>query len=308
MASLAAYELLAIGVVLVALVMLLGFHFLHDLRMRRLKAMRGDAASPQTASDRAYNRLALARREADLLEAQGGDVEPARELITLANRQLEGRAYGQAYDLAQAAHETLVKGRRGPLRSGPPAAETALPSSARVAASGPTSSTAVGGSTASPAGAGVPKNRAEAQFQLRLFEEELARASKAGTAPSDAKELFVQAHAAYDRTDYAEAFRLSLRGRRRVGASIESLGPSHPASSEAEDGRSVDAARTAEQVAAQDRCPSCGHPTVPGDVFCRGCGAARTPTTCPKCGAARTPADSFCGTCGERYAPLAATT
>ena len=303
MATLAAYELLAVGVVLVALVMLLGFYFLHGLRMRRIKAMRGDASSPQTAADRAYNRLALARREADLLESQGGEVDRARELISLANRQLDARAYDRAYDLAQAAHETLVKDRRGPLRSlrGASGPAAGLP---------PTSlaSTTTAGATA-PAPAAVPKNRAEAQFQLRLFEEELAKASKAGTAPDEAKDLFVQAHAAYDRADYAEAFRLSLRGRRRVGGSVEALGSSPRASLSVEaasTGTAVDPAVAAEEVAGQDRCASCGHPIVPGDAFCRGCGAARLPSTCPSCGAPRTPSDAFCGRCGERYAPAAA--
>jgi hypothetical protein len=302
-ASVAAYELLAIGVVLVALVMLVGFYFLHGLRMRRLKALRGEASDPRAQSDRAYNRIALARREADLLASQGGDVDRARELVNLANRQLDARSYGQAYDLAQAAHETLVTGRRGPLRSGRTAADPAPTARAPPPGSAASTSPGSGSTPASPAPSPVPKNRAEAQFELRLFEEELARASHGATPPAEAKEMFVQAHAAYDRADYAGAFRLSLRGRRRLGASIESLGPPKRTSlATSESDAVVDPAQAAEEVALQERCPDCGHPTVSGDAFCRGCGSARTPSTCPSCGAPRTPTDAFCGKCGMRYA------
>lgn len=299
-----AYELLAVGVVVVAIVMVATFHLLRNYRMRRLREVRGGGNEPRTAGDRAYNRLALARREADLLAAQGGDVERARQLIDLANRSLDARAFDRAYELAQAAHETLVRERRETAQAtSPPSTPTppTLPGSA-----------AQSGRPASPAGAtpaapAVPKNRAEAQFQLHLFEQDLATAAK---GPGDravadgARELYVQAHAAFSRGDFQEAFRLALRGRRQIGARVESLGPSAPppAGSKATVASSApDAAETAEAAATGERCPTCGHPAVKGDAFCRGCGAPRVPTTCPRCGSPRTPADAFCGRCGERY-------
>ncbi|HYA10867.1 MAG TPA: zinc ribbon domain-containing protein [Thermoplasmata archaeon] len=294
------YLLLAIGVIAVAAVMLAVFHLLRSYRQRRLNALRGGAANPTFAADRAYNRLALARREADLLEAQGTDVDRARQLIDLANRSLTARDADRAYELAQAAHETLVQARRDPLRSRAAAADGAgapspTPTPPVVPSAAPTTA-------ATPA---VAKNRAEAQFQLRLFEQDLVTAGKdaPGAQPSaPAREMYVQAHAAFDRADYAEAFRLSLRGRRRVGGHVESLGPPTPSPS-AGDGRvsAANPATAAEEVAAQDRCPSCGHPTVAGDTYCRGCGAVRASATCAACGAPRAPNDQFCGRCGQRY-------
>lgn len=299
------YVLLAGAVIVVVLVVYVAFTLLHSYRVRRLGALRGEAAGPQAAADRAYNRLALARREADLLEAQGGDVARARQLIALSQRSQETGAYDRAYELAQAAHETLVQARREPRHPGEPnaaAAET-TPSAAGPLATGP----APRAESAVPPPPPVPKNRAEAQFELRLFEQDLVKAKKSApraVATKEASELYVLAHAAFGRAEYAEAFRLSLRGRRRVGGTVESLGPSTatpvvPGGSGSD--APIDPARTAEEVAAQDRCPLCGHPTVPGDAFCRGCGAARTPLVCPKCGAARKPTDTFCGKCGQRY-------
>jgi len=296
-----AYELLAVGVLLVAIVMLATFHLLRTYRQRRLQALRGQGTEPAAASDRAYNRLALARREADLLDAQGIDTERSRQLIGLAGRSLDARDFGRAYDLAQAAHETLVMARRQPLPSaakGPTPAEVATPAAA------PASPSPAGVAT----GEGPPrlaKNRVEAQFQLHMLEQDLAGAARNATAApalSEARELRAQAQAAFDRADYAEAFRLSLRGRRRVGGHLEVLGspvpavgggPARPAP--------VTAEQAAEAVAAQERCPACGHPTVAGDAFCRGCGAPRTALSCPACGGHRTPADTFCGKCGARY-------
>jgi Double zinc ribbon len=300
-----AYELLAVGVVLLALVVFASLHFLGSYRQRRLQALRGGDASPATANDRAFNRIALARREAHLLAAQGGEVERANQLIDLANRSLDQRQYDRAYELAQAAHETLVKARREPaLRSNRSAAEPpATASTAPLSPSAPSSP-----APATPAAPPMPKNRAEAQFELRLFEEDLNRAQAAGKESGstlEARGLYGQAKAAFDRSEYAEAFRLSLRGRRRIGGSVESLGlPPVPAGAPpGPAGRGpTDPEQLAEQVASAERCPACGHPTVKGDTFCRGCGAAIAAASCPKCGTARRPQDTFCGKCGQRFA------
>lgn len=307
MAAIQAYAILALLVVLLVVVVLLSLHFLRRYRLQRLRVLREQDAGPARAGDRAYNRLALARREADLLAAQGGEVDRARQLIDLADRALDHREFDRAYELAQSAHETLVRARREP-RPGRPLAPAApdplLPrGSPSPLPTDPSPSPAepVPRAPASP----LAKSRVEAQFELRLFEEELARAAQpgaSGAALTEARALYVQAHAAFGRGEYVEAFRLSLRGRRRVGAHVEALGA--PAASATPGPSSLpeaDAVQTAETVAGERRCPQCGHPTVAGDAFCRGCGAARTPASCPKCGAPRLPADVFCGKCGERY-------
>lgn len=311
MVSTEVLEALAVGVVIVAIVALGFFEYLHRYRLRRLKEMRDGEGAPRLASDRAYNRLALARREADVLAHQGGDVGRARQLIDLADRSLAAHDFDRAFQLAQSAHETLVQARRTPLRSPAPLSNGPGASSPATGAT----SAASGGSLPPASAAGGPdpaaKNRTEAQFQLHLFQGELASATGSGATErevGEARTLLVQAQSAFDRADYGEAFRLSLRGRRKVGAHVETVGapaaggrtlaagPASPAG---------DPAEAAAAVAAQERCPACGHPTVAGDTFCRGCGAARTPTACPKCGADRTPIDTFCGRCGERYATVA---
>jgi len=301
------YELIAGGAIGVAIVVYVTFTLLRRYRLRRLQEVRAGASAPQQASDRAYNRLALARKEADMVASQGGDVERAQQLIDLSDQSLKRREFDRAYELAQAAHETLVKARkeRGPPRSAPSPAPTAA-EPLRPAAVGTGAGNSGGSPSAGPPAPTGAKARAEAQFQLRLFEQELAKAAKDGPDTSEViegRELYVQAHAAFSSSEYAEAFRLSLRGRRRIGGHVESLAPS-PAAVAASPPPKLSAeevARSAEEVASQERCPLCGHPTVAGDAFCRGCGAERAPNTCPKCGASRRPQDSFCGRCGQRY-------
>jgi hypothetical protein len=300
--------ILLLGVVLLVVVVLLSLRFLRQYRLRRVRELREEGSGRATAGDRAYNRLALARREADLLAAQGGDVGGARQLIDLANQALDRREVDRAYELAQAAHETLVKARREPRSGRPQPSVTPDPVSTVPL---PAAAVPAAGSDPSPGSpAALAKGRAEAQFQLHLFEDELARGSKSGApapALAEAKALYVQAHSAFSRSEYAEAFRLSLRGRRRIGGHVESLAAGPGATSTPAPGGPAesDLVRAAEGVAGQERCAQCGHPTVPGDAFCRGCGAARTATACPKCGAPRLPADTFCGKCGERYRPSA---
>jgi hypothetical protein len=300
-----AYLVLAAGIVLIVVVVFASLHFLRGYRVRRLQELREQGSSPTMRSDRAYNRLVLARREAELFAAQGGDVAQARQLIDLSDRSLKAHSYDRAYELAQAAHETLVKARREPLRarpdsSAPPTPDPPTPG-VPVGPAAPVASTPRSVAPAPP----VPKNRVEAQFELRLFERDLAQATKAGpagTEVAEARQLYVQAHAAFSRADYPEAFRLSLKGRRRVGGHVESLGLPTAAPATPGGPMAADPTQAAEEVAAQGRCPACGHPNVPGDLFCRGCGAARTPATCPSCGTARKPADTFCGRCGARFA------
>ncbi|HYB63337.1 MAG TPA: zinc ribbon domain-containing protein [Thermoplasmata archaeon] len=291
---------LVIAVIAVAIVVPTAVYLLRSYRQRRLRAMRDEASDPGVASDRAFNRIALARREADLWDVQGGDTEQARQLIDLANRSLQTREFDRAYSLAQAAHETLVKAREGPLpsRSTPTPPPTTGPPEAAARPEAPSTP------LEAEKNAAEVKSHVEAQFQLHLFEQDLANAGKgpSGSPPNaEARSLYVQAHAAFDRGDYPEAFRLSLRGRRQVGGKVETLGSPTSAPATVGGRPTPNPIAAAEEVAAHERCPACGHPTMPGETFCRGCGAARGPSTCPACDAVRVAGDAFCGKCGARY-------
>jgi len=302
-------EIFAVVVVVVVSIALaaVGLALLRRLRMRR-DQLRGELSGrPEAMSDRAFNRIAMARRELNVLAGQGSEVPRARELIGEAQAAFDTRQFDRAYSLAQSAHETLVAARQrssGPLPSAPSPA----------VGPEPTEAPPVGGTAAAPAPAAPPKippHRAEAQFQLRLLSEEIARVEAGGTTggrAASSSRLRDDAQRSFDRGDYAEAFRLALKGRREAGASVEALapppagvappaGPTGPAGA-----RPTDPAQTAAAIAASDRCPSCGHPTRSDDAFCRGCGAPRTPAVCGSCGAARLPSDTFCGRCGASFA------
>ncbi len=318
------YIVLALAVVLSAIVIGVLLLLIRRLRQRRSQLLQELGGGSLFGPDRAYNRIQMARREVDILARQGTDVARARELVDQADAAYRARQYPRAYDLAQSAHESLVRVRSGvtPLtstsRSDAPdsgSAPFAGPSLARATAPGPTPMAAPGGM---PPGDGVPgtgalappriaPHRAESQFEIRLLDSELETARAANpTAPATlaAVDFRSQAQTAFDAGNYTEALRLALKGRRGLGSRVETLALT-PAAGTATSGDlaggPLDAASTAERAASSSRCPHCGYPTTPDDAFCRGCGSSRAPTTCPRCEAPRAPADSFCGRCGERF-------
>jgi len=318
MSALTGFEIGAIVVVVVLAVVVAGLllYLLRRLKNRRAKLMSELEDRPELNQDRAFNRLAMARREAQILAGQGVDVERARELIAEAQGAFDLRHFDQAYQSAQSAHEALVNARAQgarstgtPLPSSGPSAypASAPPSASHGAAPPPAAATPVAESPPRPS---IPKYRAESQFQMRLLTDELeALPARRRKEPGglQAARLGREASAAFERADYPEAFRLALKGRRALGGTLESLPPSPtPASRPAPEGgngtgATPDLTRTAETVASGERCPECGYPALAGDAFCRGCGRPRAAMTCPSCGAPRGEQEPFCGRCGARF-------
>ena len=307
MAALTPTEIVAVTVIVVLAVVVAGLmlFLIRRLHQRRAKLLGELRDRPQLVQDRAFNRIAMARAESEFLAHQGSDATRARDLIAQAQGAFDLRDYDRAYQVAQQAHEALVHARQStplrrettPARAPQNASET--PSVPALGAPSPTAPASV---------PGIAKNRAESQFQMRLLDGDLqgARAARARSAVfREATRFRTDAAAAFDRGDFTEAFRLALKGRRVLGASVEALpaplgSAGSPSAREASPGV-PDAALSAEQVAGGDHCPECGYPALPGDTFCRGCGVPRTPVTCPQCGTARKPDDTFCGVCGVRF-------
>ncbi len=318
MSALSASETVALAVGLILTVVLIGvaFYVLRRLRARR-QHLHGDSPpTPEVASDRAFNRLAMARTEVDVLERQGVDVGRARDLVHLSEASFGRREFDRAYELAQSAHESLVVARRG-AKSGAPRPSAPVPTAPllldpKSAVAPPATGTRADPPISpEPAMSKVPKNRVESQFEMRLLDGDLEaanrdRPSQAGT--QRAAKLRKDAQAAYDRADYTEAFRLALRGRREVGGKVETLDLGPPLSSAATPGsaaaspESANPMLEAERVAGSERCPQCGHPNLSSDAFCRGCGIPTAPAACPKCGEPRRKIDTFCGRCGQKFA------
>ena len=311
MATTETYYVLFLAVVLVIVVIGLLLLALQRLRRRKAELLKDLEGRPRANADRAFNRLAMARREADIVAHQGLDVSAARDQIAQSQAALDNRQFDRAYERAQSAHESLVAARQGrPLPSGPPARDPpAVPSRPVLTSSSP-SATSV--PVAPPAGSpGLPRNRVESQFEMRLLAADLETAQR--TRPSDpgtlaAVDFQSRARAAFDAEQYTDAFRFALKGRRGLGGNVETVavgptsgsarGPVVPGNP---DGVPLDPGAAADRAASSARCPNCGYPTSPDDAFCRGCGTPREPSTCPRCGAPRSPADTFCGRCGERF-------
>jgi hypothetical protein len=307
------YLLITVVVVLAIGIAALFLLVLRRLRARKLQLLNELSSSPRLVADRAFNRLAMARREADLLGRQGTDTGRARELIAQSQAAFDQSQYSRSYELAQSAHEALVHARQTGALASSPAASTAVaaaPAAPPSPASAPRGPDAPGGSPSFPAP--VPRlapNRAESQFQMHLLDSDLDRARGERTSPATlgvASALRNQAQAAFDAGQYTDALRFSLKGRRELGGRVETLAasptPAGPAADEAPvDPTAGDPATAAERTAGGSRCAQCGYPTRSDDTFCRGCGRPLSSPTCPTCGAPRTAADLFCGRCGARF-------
>ena len=311
MAALSGFEIAAIVVVVFLAVVVIGLllYLLRRLRNRRDKLLSELDNRPELTQDRAFNRLAMARREASLLADQGVDVARAQELIAESQGAFDNRHYDRAYETAQSAHEALVTARqRGSRTTGTP-----LPSASPTVGRGTTGAPVAAAATVpappppeTPARPVIAKNQAESQFQIRLLTEELgALPPRRSKDPSriQAAEFARMASEAFAKGDYTEAFRLALKGRRALGGSVESLPLTGSGEAPTADGEAAkpDLAETARTVAGGERCPDCGYPMLAGDSFCRGCGKPKGTMTCPSCGAPRGADDPFCGRCGTRF-------
>ncbi|MGA8710460.1 MAG: zinc ribbon domain-containing protein [Thermoplasmata archaeon] len=313
MASLTSTEIILVAFVIVLAVVSAGVLLLliRRLRSRKAKLLSELDDRPELSQDRAFNRLAMARRESGILARQGVDVHRAQELIAESQGAFDTHQFDQSYRIAQSAHEALVNARqKGAMSTGTP-----LPSKGTGTANLPenpreTGTVAATPVSPSPAVPALPKNRAESHFQMRILSDELdALGGRRARDPAveGAKALRDQAQVAFDKGDFTDAFRLALRGRRTLGGTVEGLAAVVPATGGGGPGMSgpgsatADPTQTAEAVAGGERCPDCGYPALAGDGFCRGCGRPRTTITCASCGAARIGDEAFCGRCGARF-------
>jgi len=315
MAGLSSLEItvLVFVVFLAVVVVALLLYVMRRFKERKAKLLNELDAGRGSIQDRAFNRLAMARREARMLSDQGVDVSRAEELIAEGQGSFDTQHFDQAYRSAQSAHEALVNARlRGsrttsaPLPSTVGSSSPARPPPGPAPPSGPIAPLAAAEPLARPT---IAKNQAESQFQIRLLTEEIdALPARRRKDPNvvQSSDLRHQAIEATAKGDYTDAFRLALRGRRALGSTLETLplGPGGTGSAVAGNGSGMkgDLAETAETVAGGERCPECGYPTLAGDAFCRGCGKPKTAMTCPTCGAARGADEPFCGQCGNRFA------
>jgi hypothetical protein len=289
---------LVVAILLAVFVVGIFLYLSRRLRARRDQLVGELRGRPELIQDRAFNRLAMARREAEILGRGRADISSSQTMIAQAQAAFDLHQYPRAYELAQQAHESLVNARTAPDRPSAPLAGTGD----RPTPGGLAPPTSAGASAASSAGP-LPKNRAESHFLLGLLTNEIAAAPPRAGPTLEAISLRDQAQAAFDRGSYAESFRLALRGRRALGGRIEALAatPSAPSGARLAPGSDPDG--VADAVAGSTRCPACGYPTLSDDTFCRGCGRPLTASTCPSCGAPRTKSDVFCGRCGVSFSP-----
>jgi Double zinc ribbon len=315
------WQIVLVGV-LFLIVLLVGYYALTRLRARRKRlALELDNAR-ELVEDRAYNQIRLARAEADVLTRRGTDVTRPSALLDDAEAAQKRQDFDHALGLARSAHEALVRLQaQAPLAgsafsSGLPATSVAaarLSASSRVGTSSTVAAPAgnPGDPPESPYEAGdeeetrvqLPKNKAESHFQLNLLHDELAKATAEhgpDASVTESTALQDKAQSAFDHGDFTEALRLGLKARRRLGARLETLGPSPSMGPPAPPGESPEGGPSRVDGASELlTCGSCGEPLRPTDRFCRSCGTLRGPARCPACGAAIDSGDRFCAACGH---------
>ncbi len=293
--------LIAVLVVVCVAVGLLAFQV---LKRRRDKLRSEIDASRASVEERAFNRIHIGRSAADHLERSGSDVAGPRRLLARAQKEFDAGHHDDALALASSAHAALLTQAKAPSPAAPASAEegsddTATPpadSSPPPSHDMPMSPPLATGSSpqvSDPPKNRLPKNKAESHFQLRLLDEEIAGGGPPGTAPATlegVRGIASEARVSYDHGDFTEALRLGLKGRRTLGARLETL-PA-PSSTPSTEGPAV-LAGTAGEV-----CRQCGQPMRSRDKFCRGCGAAAGAGRCARCGEALEGSDQFCGRCG----------
>jgi hypothetical protein len=299
------WEDLGIAAALIGITVVIMVWAFYRLRRRHSELAKELAESKASIEDRAFNEIHIARSAANHLARTGKDVGAIRRLVDQASEAYQSRDYPNALALGTSAREALLHVREGttpapaviPAASSPPTSDP-LPSSSRpaIVPAVPTMAPEGGDDLPQPPTARLPRNKAESHFQLTLLDTDLLEAGRAGrTDPSvaEAQGTAADARRAYDRADYTEALRLGLKGRRRIGARLETLPPPTAAVPEPP----ADGAPGAE-VAPPSNCSTCGQPMRASDRFCRGCGTSRSVSRCPQCGEALTGSDRFCGVCG----------
>lgn len=299
------WEDIGVAVVLIGVTVALMYWAFHRLRRRQGELSKELAESKASIEDRAFNEIHLARSAADHLARSGHPVEGVQRLIERASDAYQGRDFPNALAMASSAREALLHVRTTPSVSPAtiPSAPDGSTSDPLASSSGPTHVLPVptmapdGGDEMSPATTSrLPRNKAESHFQLKLLDDDLAAATTAqrsDAAAVEARATAAEAHASYDRGDFTEALRLGLKGRRRIGARLETLPPPSAPAQElpAPSGASS-------EVAVTSNCSTCGQPMRATDQFCRGCGTSRSTGRCAQCGEPMTGADRFCGVCG----------
>lgn len=178
----------------------------------------------------------------------------------------------------------------------------------------------------------LPKNYMESKFMICAVRDYIAEAEKAGKDTSIAKDHLKSASDSFDKEDYTEALKMSLRARKvmegqhpsetaspakqvsRESIGLQRIEASKPARASEHDNASkcpncgsradeddTFCRKCGTKIVQKLKCPSCGTESKEGDVFCRKCGAQLKQTFhCPKCETAVGENDSICPSCGTR--------
>lgn len=289
-------ELLIVGTILTAVLILFVVLVVRRMHERRRQLAEDLATDKEIRKDRAYNALRLASAEAAVLERDGIDTASARTLIAQGEAAIKAGEDFHALALGRTAQDTLIRLRQEaiPARLAAPTApepEPPLPEESSEPAAVPATG----------------KNPAAARFQIRLLTEEIATAQKnepTRSGLSEAIRFQSRAIEALEEEEVTAALGLALKGRRAIGARIESLPPSAPLSPAPPPATRILERSPTGPVAAPDAppgsvpCPKCGRPSKGSDLFCRNCGAPIGTARCPRCQAPLEPDDRFCSRCG----------
>lgn len=297
--------LIVLSGVVIALV-----YLLYRIRQRQAAALRAPE-SGQSEAERAYNQIRFVRAGCDRMGRDGYDVGRIRmelEYAETAERRGDPTAVLRHTDTARqglfALRAASVPGADRAV--GSPAAPEPTASAAAPADPEPEVPSEEQAGT-EPSRPKLTPYQVEARFAINRLAEDLSAVAvpPGDGGPPAAREQWETARAAYAREEYAEAWKLALKGRRTLGGHVEGIplagaaalrsragaGPPPSPSDDPDRARPISGA-------AGGPCARCGRPTPASDAFCRSCGAPTVAPRCPRCRAPLDPSDQFCGGCG----------
>jgi hypothetical protein len=211
-------------------------------------------------ADKAYNSLLAVKTISKSFESQGIDVSPVKKLIREAEAAISLDDNKSAIEYAEKAKELLSELRAKakkeedvPFEEGKKAGEaTDLASVLKSQESGEYTPT-----TKEMLQRKYPPNFLQARFTIRMAENLLASAKGEDPSLVTARSLLDESKRCFEEKDYDGALRHSLHCKRILEGKDEEQASSTKSEME-------------------PKCPRCGHPRRPQDVFCRKCGASLT--------------------------------
>lgn len=241
---------------------ILGLFFIVVVILLTLNKTIRNRRKKNSLKDEAYNSVESARTISRILSTKGVKVDDANAVIIKAENLYRQGDYSGAKSLSEEAKRILDKSRREKIFGNEEKEVRPIMVEKKEENYEELSPTFVLQKK-------YPENYLAAKFSL-----EMAQSMYDSSNEEERRGALVyleEAKRAFDRNDFSESLRYSIKTQKFLKKEIEEI-----------------------------KCPNCGAIVNPGDAYCWNCGARLKIEKCPKCGAEVQPNDKFCRNCGYK--------